>query len=287
MQDESGAAPRQRPRPRATISSPSNPRLKSIVALRRRRDRERSGMMLVEGYEELSMAIRSGARPLSLYYCPALLHDEAQLELLAAVEATGAELIELGERAFAKASYREAPDGWLALVPAVSTSLDRLRLGVDPLVLVCESVEKPGNLGAILRTAEAAGVDAVIAAPALSDWGNPNVVRASKGTVFSVPVAEAGTRELIEWLHAHGMAIIATTPDSELTFATPDLRRGVAIAVGSESQGLSAAWLEAADARVRIPMFGRVNSLNVATAAAVVVYEALRQRGRLDPPWPS
>ncbi|HZD67678.1 MAG TPA: TrmH family RNA methyltransferase [Actinomycetes bacterium] len=265
--------------------------MKPVVALRRRRDRERSGTMLVEGYEELTMALRSGVRPLALYYCPALVRDQAQVELLAVAEATGAELVELGERAFAKASYRDAPDGWLALVPTVSTTLDRLSLGADPLVIVCESVEKPGNLGAILRTAEAAGVDAVIAAPARSDWGNPNVVRASKGTVFSVPVAEAGTSELVEWLHAHGMAIIATTPDSPSTFATTDLRAGVAIAVGSESQGLSAAWLEAADARVRIPMFGRVNSLNVATAAALLAYEALRQRGRLDAPdgasWPS
>ncbi len=240
--------------------------------------------MLVEGYEELSMALDSGVRPLSLYYCPPLMADQAQLELLAKVEATGAEIVELGERAFERAAYREAPDGWLALVPAVSTDLRRLRLRADPLVLVCESVEKPGNLGAMLRTAEAAGVDAVIAAPAVTDWGNPNVVRASKGTIFSVPVAEAATAEVIEWLRAHGIAIVAATPESRSTFVAPDLRRGVAVAVGSEKHGLSRAWLEAADARVRIPMFGRVNSLNVATAAALVVYEALRQRGRLDAP---
>src|SRR5919197_1549768 len=277
--------------PRVTISSPSNPRLKAIMALRRRRDRERSGTMLVEGYEELRLALGSGARPLALYWCPELVRDPAQLELLTAAEAAGAELVELGARAFARVSYREAPDGWLAQVPAVSTGLERLSLRADPLVVVCDSVEKPGNLGAILRTAEAAGVDAVIAAPAGSDWGNPNVVRASKGTVFSVQVAEAGTAELIDWLHAKGLAIVATSPDSKAPHPAADLRRGVAIAVGSESRGLSAAWLEAADELVRIPMFGRVNSLNVATAAALVVYEALRQRGRLDapdgPPWPS
>jgi TrmH family RNA methyltransferase len=238
--------------------------------------------MLVEGYEELSLALESGARPLSLYYCPALIRDQAQLSLLATAEAAGAELIELGERAFERASYRDAPDGWLALMPAVPTSLERLRLRADPLVVVCESVEKPGNLGAILRTAEAAGVDAVVAAAAVTDWGNPNIVRASKGTVFSVPVAEAGTPELVEWLRGQGIAIIATTPDSESTFVTLDLTRGVAIAVGSEQHGLSPAWLDAADATAGIPMFGRVNSLNVATAAALVVYEALRQRGRLD-----
>jgi TrmH family RNA methyltransferase len=270
-----------RPQPKATISSPSNPRLRSIVALRRRRDRERSNTMLAEGFEELSLALESGARPLSLYYCPPLVRDRAQLSLLATVAATGAELIELGQRAFERASYREAPDGWLALMPAVPTSLERLRLRADPLVVVCESVEKPGNLGAILRTAEAAGVDAVVAAAAVTDWGNPNVVRASKGTVFSVPVAEAATQELVEWLRGHGVAIVATTPDSESTFVAADLTGGVAVAVGSEKHGLSPALLQAADATARIPMFGRVNSLNVATAAALVVYEALRQRGRL------
>jgi RNA methyltransferase, TrmH family len=268
----------------AVISSPSNPRLKAIVALRRRRDRERAGTWLVEGYEELSMALASGVRPQSLYWCPELVADRRQLGLLATVEAAGAEIVQVGERAFRRAAYREAPDGWLALVPAVATGLEHLRLPADPLLLVCESVEKPGNLGAMLRTADAAGVDAVVAAPALTDWGNPNVVRASKGTIFAVPVAEADAGALIGWLRERGIAIVATTPDAASTFVAPDLRRGVAVAVGSERHGLSRAWLEAADASVRIPMFGRVNSLNVATAAALVVYEALRQRGRLDAP---
>jgi TrmH family RNA methyltransferase len=150
--------------PKAAISSPSNPRLKAIVALRRRRDRERAGTWLVEGYEELSMALDSGVRPLSLYWCPELVADRRQFGLLAAVEATGAEVVQLGERAFRRAAYREAPDGWLALVPAVATGLEHLRLPADPLLLVCESVEKPGNLGAMLRTADAAGLDAVVAA---------------------------------------------------------------------------------------------------------------------------
>jgi TrmH family RNA methyltransferase len=237
--------------------------------------------MVVEGYEEISNALDSGARPQPLYYCPSLVRDDAQLSLLARAHGTGAELVELSARAFEKASYRDSPDGWLALVPMIPTDLGRLRLRPDALVLVCESVEKPGNLGAMLRTADAAEIDAVVTADGVTDWGNPNIVRASKGTIFSVPVAEAGTDEVIGWLRAHGLAIVATTPTADATFVMPDLRRGAAIVVGSEQSGLRQTWLEEADARVRIPMFGRVNSLNVATAAALVIYEALRQRGRL------
>jgi RNA methyltransferase, TrmH family len=263
------------------VESPANPRVRSLVALRRRRDRERAGVVVVEGYEELATALASGARPRSLYYCPALVGDRARLGLLDRVEGTGAELVELSRPAFERASYREGPDGWLALVPMVPTGLDRLDLPADPLVLVCESVEKPGNLGAMLRTADAAGVAAVVAAAAVTDWGNPNVVRASKGALFAVPVADAPTGEVVAWLRARGVAIVAATPDAGVPFVAPDLTGGVAVVVGAERRGLSPAWLDQADARVRIPMFGRVNSLNVATAAALVVYEALRQRGRL------
>ena len=157
-------------------------------------------------------------------------------------------------------------------------ALGDLDLPPDPLVLVCEGLEKPGNLGAVLRTADAAGVAAVVAADPVTDWGNPNVVRASKGTVFSVPVASATIEEVVVWLRRNGIRLIATTPDTDTAHTDVDYRGGVAIAVGTEKQGLTDAALTAADARVRIPMVGRVNSLNAATAAAVVVYEAVRQR---------
>jgi len=263
------------------VESAANPRVKAILALRRRRDRERAGVILVEGYEELETALASGARPRSLYYCPALIADPTQLRLLDRAGGMGAELVELSRPAFERVAYREGPDGWLALLPMVPTSLEQLELPADPLVLVCESVEKPGNLGAMLRTADAAGVAAVVAAEGVTDWGNPNVVRASKGAVFTVPVAGAGTGEVLEWLRARRVAVVATTPDAGVPFVVPDLTGGVAVVVGAERRGLSPAWLDQADARIRVPMFGRVNSLNVATCAALVVYEALRQRGRL------
>jgi TrmH family RNA methyltransferase len=262
------------------ITSTQNPRVRAVLALRRRQERERTGLMVVEGHDELAVALARGARPAELYLCRELARPD-QLPLLDRVRETGAAVVEVSESVFTRTAYREAPDGWLAVLPAVPTALAGLRVRAGALVLVCESVEKPGNLGAMLRTADAAGVDAVVACPAATDWGNPNVVRASRGALFTVPVAETGREELVAWLRANDLAIVTATPDATRSFATADLARGMAIVLGAESRGLSAAWAAVADAEVRIPMFGAVNSLNVATSAALLVYEALRQRGRL------
>jgi len=261
------------------VTSSANPRLKALVALRRRRHRDETGHTLVEGHEELALALDAGVRPIALYFCPEL-HAPGQEELLDRVAAAGAELVRVSRPAFEKVAYRESPDGWLAVVPAVATELAGLRLGPDPLLLVCESVEKPGNLGAILRTADAAGVAAVLAADPVTDWGNPNLVRASKGTVFAVPVASAGGAEVLDWLRERGISVVAATPHTDLAYTDVDLTGPTAIAVGTEKEGLSAAWLRAAEHRVRIPMSGRANSLNVATSAAIITYEAVRQRRR-------
>jgi len=261
------------------ITSTHNPRVKGLLALRRRPERERTGLLLVEGHDELAIALASGARPVELYHCPVLVHSGDAPEVLGRAEAAGAQVVELSESVFERVAYRQAPDGWLAVFPALATGLDRLRVPPGGVVLVCESVEKPGNLGAMLRTADAAGLDAVIASPAATDWGNPNVVRASKGALFTVPVAEAGHDELVAWLRERGLAIVTARPDAPTPFTAADLSGGVAIVVGAESGRLSEAWSSAADVEVRIPMFGAVNSLNVAASAALIVYEALRQRG--------
>ena len=261
------------------ITSPSNPRLKAVTALRRRRAREEAGLTVVEGYEELALAVDAGARPRTVLHCPELMLDPTtQGELLDRLRGEGVETIRLSRGAFEKVAYREGPDGFLALVPAAGVALADLDLPVDALVLVCEGIEKPGNLGAMLRTADAAGVAAVVAADPVTDWGNPNVVRASKGTVFSVPVASASTREVLTWLAARGIPLVATTPDTETLHTAVALTGACALAVGTEKHGLTEAMLDAATHRVRIPMVGRANSLNVATSAAVVVYEAVRQR---------
>ena len=261
------------------ITSPSNPRLKGLVALRRRRAREQSGTTLVEGYEELRLALDAGVVPRAVYHCDDLMLDPAaQRDVLDAARALGSDVVRLSRTAFERTAYREGPDGFLAEVPAPGVALDELDLGPHPLVLVCEGIEKPGNLGAMLRTADAAGVDAVVAVDPVTDWGNPNVVRSSKGTVFSVGVAATDLPGLLRWLGGHGIRLIATTPDTPTLHTQADLTGPVAIAVGAEKHGLTDAALEAAHTRVRIPMAGLVNSLNVATSAAVVVYEAVRQR---------
>jgi RNA methyltransferase, TrmH family len=259
------------------ITSLANPRVKQLVALRQRRARDRAGVTLVEGYEELDLALSAGARPLTLYVCPALAGDSAQ-PMIDRVAGLGAEVVRVSRPVFGKIAYRESPDGWLAVLPAIPASLSLLDPGARPLVLICEGVEKPGNLGAILRTADAAGVAAVIAADPVTDWGNPNVVRASKGTVFSVPVASAPTTEVLAWTAERSLAVVAAAPDGEILMTEADLSGPTAIVVGSEAHGLPDVWLERAGLRVRIPMFGRADSLNVATSAAILLYEAVRQR---------
>lgn len=259
------------------ITSASNPRLKELVALRRRRTREETGSTLLEGTEELSLALEAGVAPFAVYHCPELMQDYGP-EVVETARAAGAQVVELSRTAFDKVAYREGPDGVLAKVPAPGLSWNEVELPAHPFVLLVEGVEKPGNLGAMLRTADAAGVDLVVAADCVTDWGNPNVVRGSKGTVFSVPVVTSTREEAWARLHDLGVRIVATTPDTDVEHTDVDYSGGVAVAVGSEKYGLTAEALAASDHRVRIPMVGRANSLNVATSAAIVLYEGVRQR---------
>lgn len=259
------------------ITSPANPRVKHLVELRKRRVRDTAGATLIEGHDELLLALEAGVRPRQLFYAPEIVRAD-QLDLARRIEALGAEIVTLSSAALHKASYRESPDGWLAVAANPERKLSQLDLGPTPLLLICEAIEKPGNLGAMVRTAEAAGVDAVIAASPVTDWGNPNVVRASKGTVFSVQVATATSDETVPWLRSQGIQIVVATPETPRLLGETDLRAATAIVVGAEHEGVSPTWLAAADMAARLPMAGRVNSLNVATSAAIFVYEAVRQR---------
>ena len=273
--------------PDLLITSPANPRLKAIVGLRRRRTREESGTTLVEGHEELALAMASGIRPQTLFVCPELFSPAGragrqeighQEDLVEHARQLGAEVVRLSRTAFDKVAYREGPDGLLGVVPSVGRALSTLDVDDDALLLVAQRVEKPGNLGAMLRTADAAGVTAVVAADPVTDWGNPNVVRASKGTVFAVPVVTATTAETVTWLAAQNVRLVVTTPETDRLYTDADLTGRVAVAVGAEKHGADDALLAAAAFRVRIPMHGKANSLNVAASAAVVLFEALRQR---------
>ncbi len=269
------------------ITSAANPRLKSLLALRRRRVRMETGTTLVEGYEELRLALDSGVVPVTAYICPELFNPVGRAgsqdngmpsDLVQRLRHEGVAVLQLSRSAFEKVAYREGPDGLIALVPQVAGGLDELAPGASDLVLVCQGIEKPGNLGAMLRTADAAGVHAVIAADPVTDWGNPNVVRASKGTVFALPAVSASTEDTVQWLRDNDVALVVTTPETDRDYTEVDYTGRVAIAVGGEKHGADDALLSAADHRVRIPMAGRANSLNVAASAAVVLYEAVRQR---------
>jgi TrmH family RNA methyltransferase len=260
------------------ITSPHNPRIKYILSLRERRTRDRLGLMLVEGYDELSVALSAGSRPTELFYCPVLFRNPEQVTLLDRVG--DAILVEVSERVFGRIAYRQSPDGWLAIFPQLEANLEHLSLPAVPLILVAEAVEKPGNLGAILRTADAAGIDAVISADPVADWANPNVVRSSKGAVLTVPIASASSGEVINWLREQQVAVVAAAPGGRTPYYAADFTLAVAIVVGAEHQGLSAEWLAAASAIVEVPMVGLVNSLNVSVTAAILTYEAVAQRKR-------
>lgn len=273
--------------PDLVITSAANPRLRSLVALRRRRVREEQGETLIEGFEELSLALATGVVPSSAYVCPELFSPAGwagtqdigvQEDLVAQLRHLGVQVVRLSRTAFEKVAYREGPDGLIAVVDNVARRLRDLRVGATDLILLCQGIEKPGNLGAMLRTADAAGADAVIAADPVTDWGNPNVVRASKGTVFAVPVASGTTQETVTWLGDNDVALVVSTPDADLDYTEVDYTGRVAIAVGAEKHGADDVLLSVATDRVRIPMAGRANSLNVAASAAILMYEAVRQR---------
>lgn len=261
------------------LTSPSNPRLKHVVKLRTCAEREQSGEMIVEGYRECRRALDRGYRPGAIYFCREMwLKNENEQALVDDCAARGADLFPCSKICFSKIAYKERPDGLLMTGPHVSVRLDDLKLPENALVIVCEAIEKPGNLGTILRSADAAGAAAVIVCDRTTDIHNPNVVRASTGTVFSVPVAEADGGEALAWLKARGFRILAATPHAEKLHFETDLAGNVAIALGAEQYGLTARWMDGADIRVRIPMLGMADSLNVSAAATILAFEAVRQR---------
>ncbi len=253
------------------ITSLQNSTIKHIVKLRDdKRQRQRDQLMLVEGWDEINLALASGHQPQTLLTAPEL--------ALRQIENVHAETITVNRVVFEKISYRENPDGWLGIFPIPKFSLDDLKLNNPPLLIIAESIEKPGNLGAMLRTADAAGVDALLLCDPRIDLYNPNVVRASRGTLFTVPCIEAPNESTLAFLRKRGIKIAAATPQAEAEYTSQDLRGPLAVAVGTEDIGLTNFWLKQSDITVKIPMVGKVNSLNVSIAAALIVYEAVRQR---------
>jgi RNA methyltransferase, TrmH family len=260
------------------ITSPANPRLKAALRLRGRRERERQGLTLIDGVRETSRALAGGAVLREAFTTPAYCEDAECHAVLEALRGAGVTVTELGRDAFARLAYGDRLDGIIALAETPLRPLASLELPAEPLIAIIEGVEKPGNLGAILRTADGAGVDAVIVAETSTDLFNPNVIRASLGTIFSVPVCVAATGEVLPWLSERGISIIAARVDGSVEYSAVDYCGAVAIALGSEARGLSDAWAELALAAVRVPMDGVADSLNVSVTAGVLFYEARRQR---------
>lgn len=263
---------------RRRIDSPKNPLVKEVVRLRERRTRERSGVFVIEGERELERALAAGIALRELLLAPELVRPEG-LSLASRAESAGIRVTELTRAAFSRASIREHPDGLIALAQKSQLELTELELSSQPLLLVIDGLEKPGNFGALLRTADAADLDAVIVAGRGTDPFNPNVIRASMGSVFSRPVVTAEPSEILPFLKERHVRLIASSPAAEKPFWNAELDGPIALLLGTEHEGLGSEWLESADERVHIPMAGMADSLNVATAGALILYEALRQRG--------
>ena len=263
-----------------TITSLQNPRIKDLVRLRDRSGRARQDLMLIEETRVIRRALAAGHPLRTLFACPPMLDTDAAALHADLSGSPGLEIIHLPPHVMEKVAYRHNPEGLLATAPRLDYRLEDLDLPAAPLLLVLESVEKPGNLGAILRTANGAGVDAVLVCGKSVDLCNPNVLRASTGVVFETPTVAMETRDLLDVLQRRGVRIVATTPDADLPYTDLDLSGPVAIVAGAEHAGLSAEWLDAADSRVAIPMHGAADSLNLSVSAALLVYEAEKQRRR-------
>ena len=264
---------------RYEISSTQNERIKFVRRLKEKRERDESGLMIIEGVREIGCALRHGIVIEEIYACPDVIDRDEGPRLMKELTASGVAVTSVTPTVFGKIAYRETSGGFVAIARKPRAVLDNLTADERSLILVVDAVEKPGNLGALLRSADGAGVTGLIISSQKTDLYHPNVIRASLGAIFAVPTAIARTTDAIQWLKSGGIAIITATPSAEKPYTDADMRRASAIVVGSEDAGVGAPWSEAADLRVRIPMRGDADSLNVSIAAAIMLYEALRQRG--------
>ena len=270
---------------RETVTSAQNPKIKELRALQEKsRLRRETGLFVVEGRRELEHCLDAGFVPRTVFVCREIIQAEDLARIIGKAEPykgpgiPEVQVIELPSALYDKVAYRGGTEGIIAEMEYRERSLDNLKPGDNPLIVVLESVEKPGNLGAVLRSADAAGADAVIVCDPLTDLYNPNLIRASIGAVFTTQVVTATSEEAITWLKRKGIHILtAQLQDSQWYYDT-DMTGGTAIIMGTESTGLTSIWREAADAHIRIPMLGRLDSLNVSVSAAILLYEAVRQR---------
>ena len=256
-----------------TITSAQNPKIKNLLLLQEKsRARREQGLFVVEGRRELEHCLEAGYNVRALFVCTEIFGSDTT------PSAAEAQIIEIPEALYRKVAYRESTEGIIAEVEYKERTLSDLNLPENPLIMVLEAVEKPGNLGAVLRSADAAGADAVLICDPLTDLYNPNLIRASIGAVFTVPTVVCSSEEAIAFLQARGIQILTAQLQDSSLYYDVDMRRGTALVMGTESTGLTDQWRRAASAHIRIPMLGRLDSLNVSVSAAILLFEAVRQR---------
>ncbi len=258
-----------------TITSTQNPKIKNLLALEKPRERRKQGLFIVEGRKEIALALAAGYKIGNLFFCEELITKD-DLEALHPADKL---LVPVSRDVFEKVAIRENSGGVFAVAEQKTHRLDAIRLSDNPLVLVLESVEKPGNLGAILRTADAAALDAVIICDPKTDFYNPNVIRSSVGCIFTNQVASATSEETLQWLRDNHITPYSTYLKASRQYHTVDFTAPSAIVMGTEATGLSDTWITKDQNPIIIPMAGQIDSMNVSTAAAVIIFEARRQRG--------
>lgn len=268
--------------PTPLITSGANSRVRAAIGLRDRRERDRAGLTIVDGAREVRRAMAADVDVVEVFVCESLLAGVDARAVLDLLVLRDVPRYSVSEAVFAKLAFGGRAEGLVAIVRVPSTDLADLVLGPDPLLLVIEGVEKPGNVGAALRSADGAGVDALIAASPATDLYNPNAIRASAGTIFGIPLAAAPTSDVIAWLRAHGIRIVTARVDAQQAYTDAELTGPLAIVLGTEADGLTSAWDGPDITPVRIPMAGTADSLNVSISAAILAYEARRQRASAD-----
>lgn len=259
------------------ITSLQNTRIKNIVKLGKAKERKDQNLFILEGARELTLALSVGYKPDSVFVCPELFAKTDYPHVLDSI--TEDLIYEVSQQVFEKVAYREGSDGLIALMKPKQHSLVDLSIKNNPFIIILEAVEKPGNLGAILRTADAAQVDAVIVCDPQTDVYNPNAIRSSVGCIFTVPVAVCSSTEALAWLKQQGITSYAAELQASEWYQDVNYTTPSAIVMGTEADGLTDFWLNNADKRIKIPMRGKIDSLNVSVSTAVITFEAMRQRG--------
>lgn len=268
------------------VTSRANPRVKALVQLLRQpAERRRTGRFCVESARELSRALDARYQAIELWYAPALVADRPDIsQLIERAVQCGATLIEAAESVMEKISYRRHGESFVAVLAARRIELTDLTAPADrpPLYIVCSGLEKPGNIGAIVRSADAAGAAAVLIDSPDADVYNPNCIRASTGAVFTVPIVCEPAHIIGDWMRQRGIVTVAATPNASRPYDEVEYTGPCALIFGAEAEGLDDFWRERADVTVTIPMHGRVDSLNVSVTAAILLFEAVRQRGHVS-----